>query len=80
MSQAHKAAGGPGERKAPLVAGMPLRFGVMGSAGGDVPHEYLEKAFTLGQAIARRGCVLVTGACPGLPLAAAGGARLRSSS
>jgi uncharacterized protein (TIGR00725 family) len=61
--------------RGPLVAGMPMKIGVMGGASGDIPREHLEKAWQLGQAVARRGCVLITGACPGLPFAAAGGAK-----
>lgn len=66
------------EGMAPLLAGMSMKVGVMGSASGDILRDYLEKAFELGRAVARRGCVLVTGACPGLPLAAAGGAKHES--
>lgn len=56
---------------------MRLKVGVMGGAGSDIPQEYLRKAMQLGEAIADAGCVVVTGACPGLPLAAAGGAKLQ---
>ncbi len=52
-----------------------LCVGVMGSAAGEVPPEARERAYALGQAIARRGYVLVTGACPGLPYECARGAR-----
>jgi len=44
-----------------------ISIGVMGSAGGDLTREILDKAYRMGKEIARRGCVLVTGACPGLP-------------
>lgn len=54
---------------------MPLKVGVMGSAAHDVLDEPLERAARLGEAIAKAGCVMVTGACPGLPLAAARGAK-----
>lgn len=54
---------------------LPLKIGVMGSASSDVMAEPLEKATLLGQAIAAAGCVTITGACPGLPLAAARGAK-----
>lgn len=57
------------------LAGMPLKIGIMGGAGKDIPRKYLQKAHHLGRAFARRECILVTGACPGLPLAAAGGAK-----
>lgn len=56
---------------------MPLKVGVMGSAGTNVPVECLDKATRLGEAIAEAGCVTITGACPGLPLAAARGAKSR---
>ena len=54
---------------------MALKIGVMGGAGSDIPQEYLAKASQLGEAIAAAGCMVVTGACPGLPLAAAAGAK-----
>ncbi|MCZ7646176.1 MAG: YHS domain-containing protein [Planctomycetota bacterium] len=47
----------------------------MGGAGQKITYAYLRKANALGRAIAKRGCILVTGACPGLPLAAADGAK-----
>jgi uncharacterized protein (TIGR00725 family) len=47
----------------------------MGGATGIMDREYLDKAHQLGQAIARSGCVLITGTCPGLPMAAACGAK-----
>lgn len=54
---------------------MALTVGVMGGATGIISREQLDKAHELGRAIARSGCVLITGACPGLPLAAACGAK-----
>ncbi len=54
---------------------MPLKVGVMGGAGSGIPSAYLKKASLLGEAIADAGCVVITGACPGLPLAAATGAK-----
>jgi len=53
---------------------MRLKIGVMGSASDGIPDEHLEKARRLGTAIATAQCITVTGACPGLPLAAAQGA------
>jgi hypothetical protein len=44
-----------------------VTVGVMGSAGGSLGKSVMEKVFTLGQEIARRGYVLVTGACPTRP-------------
>src|SRR5262245_61089356 len=52
-----------------------ISVGVMGSAGGNLNRETLDKAFRMGEEIARRGCVLITGACPGLPHQAVLGAR-----
>jgi uncharacterized protein (TIGR00725 family) len=52
-----------------------IAVGVMGSAGGALAEEALAKVFRLGQEIARRDCVLVTGACPGLPHQAVLGAK-----
>ncbi len=52
-----------------------ISVGVMGSAGGDLGREVLDKAYQMGRAIALRGCVLITGACPGLPHEAVRGAR-----
>lgn len=57
------------------VNGHPVRFGVMGSATGDHDPDTLDCCRQLGRSIARRGCCLLTGACSGLPQAAAFGAR-----
>jgi uncharacterized protein (TIGR00725 family) len=54
---------------------MALKLGVMGGATGAIGRAQLNKAHQLGRAIAQSGCVLITGACPGLPLAAACGAK-----
>jgi uncharacterized protein (TIGR00725 family) len=54
---------------------MALKIGVMGGATGIIGRAHLKKAHELGRAIAQSGCVLITGACPGLPLAAACGAK-----
>jgi uncharacterized protein (TIGR00725 family) len=51
-----------------------IKVGVMGSAGGELSKDALEKSYLLGRAIAEKGCVLVTGGCPGLPFAAIKGA------
>jgi uncharacterized protein (TIGR00725 family) len=53
-----------------------LKIGVMGSAGENISSFHLRLAGQLGAAVARAGCVLITGGCPGLPLAAARGAKL----
>jgi uncharacterized protein (TIGR00725 family) len=52
-----------------------MTVGVMGSAGGIIPDEVRSKVRHLGAEIARRGNVLVTGACPGLPHEAVKGAK-----
>jgi len=52
-----------------------VAVGVMGSAGGGLTDEVVEKVYRLGQEIARRDWVLVTGACPGLPHEAVRGAK-----
>ena len=51
-----------------------VAVGVMGSAGGDIAPGVMDKVYKLGQEIARRNWVLVTGACPGLPHQAVRGA------
>ncbi len=52
-----------------------LTIGVMGSASGKQNKESMLKLTQLGRAIAERGHILITGACPGLPYAAALGAQ-----
>ncbi|MBT4126329.1 MAG: LOG family protein [Chloroflexi bacterium] len=42
-------------------------FGVMGSAGGEVPESAREKIYKLGAEVGKRGYTLVTGIAPGLP-------------
>lgn len=55
--------------------GLKITIGVMGSAGGSLSEEVSRRVYRLGQEIARRKCVLVTGACPGLPHEAIRGAK-----
>jgi uncharacterized protein (TIGR00725 family) len=52
-----------------------VTVGVMGSAGGEFAAEVLERCRELGREIARRDCIIVTGACPGLPHHAVLGAK-----
>jgi uncharacterized protein (TIGR00725 family) len=52
-----------------------IAVGVMGSAGGSIGEQSMRTVFRLGQEIARRGFVCVTGACPGLPHQAVLGAK-----
>ncbi len=58
--------------------GMPMKIGVMGGADIQADKSPVEKAHRLGEAIAERGCILITGGCLGLPLAAACGAKQRN--
>jgi uncharacterized protein (TIGR00725 family) len=51
-----------------------IQVGVMGSAGGTLTDSQLALARRIGRRIAERGCIIVTGACPGLPHAAVLGA------
>lgn len=46
---------------------MRLKIGVMGSAGGKMHKNIIDKCLALGRAIADAGCAIVTGGCPGLP-------------
>ncbi len=55
--------------------GMRLAVGVMGSASGEFTPAVKELAYALGRAVAERGFILITGACPGLPYECARGAR-----
>jgi uncharacterized protein (TIGR00725 family) len=59
----------------PRPAAMAIKIGVMGGAEPVRLRDHLDKAHRLGRAIAESGCILLTGACPGLPLAAACGAK-----
>jgi len=52
-----------------------MTVGVMGAAGGQIEPAVRKQARSLGAAIARRGHVLITGACPGLPHEAVLGAK-----
>jgi uncharacterized protein (TIGR00725 family) len=52
-----------------------LTIGVMGSASGQYSPEVLQRCTVLGRTIAENGYTLITGACPGLSLAAVEGAR-----
>jgi uncharacterized protein (TIGR00725 family) len=51
-----------------------MTVGIMGSAGGGLTEQVRQQARCLGGCIARRGYVLITGACPGLPHDAVKGA------
>jgi len=47
----------------------------MGSASGELDSDVVAGVRRLGAAIAKAGCTLVTGACPGLPMEAVVGAK-----
>ena len=59
----------------PGVAGLALKIGVMGGAADALTSDQLRRAHELGRAIALNRCILITGACGGLPLSAACGAK-----
>jgi uncharacterized protein (TIGR00725 family) len=44
-----------------------IKVGVMGSAGGHMNKNIIERCKKLGRAIAEEGCAILTGGCPGLP-------------
>lgn len=52
-----------------------VTIGVMGSASGEMVPEIMEKCRALGRAIGGHDCVIITGACPGLPHEAVLGAK-----
>ena len=56
---------------------MRLTIGVMGSSGGTMSEEVRRKAYHLGEAIAERDAILITGGCPGLPYEAVRGAKAK---
>ena len=60
--------------KDPLTGGQ-IRIGVMGSADGQAEPDIVELCRRLGRSVAKNGCCLLTGACPGLPHVAVLGAK-----
>lgn len=54
---------------------MRMKVGVVGSAGGDLKPEVLEKAREMGRCLARHDTIVVTGSAPGLPHEAVLGAK-----
>lgn len=54
---------------------MKITIGVMGSASGKLSLEVSRKAYILGQEIAKQGCAILTGGCPGFPYEATKGAK-----
>jgi hypothetical protein len=59
---------------------MKIRIGVMGAASGpNTEDESVRRiAYQVGEEVARRDCIMVTGACPGLPHDAARGAKAQN--
>src|SRR3990170_7207909 len=51
----------------------------MGSSGGTLSEKVLQKAYRLGEAIAERDAILITGGCPGLPYEAVRGAKAKGA-
>lgn len=56
---------------------MKLTVGVMGASGGALTEEIRGRAYRLGEAIAARDLILITGGCPGLPYEAVQGAKAK---
>ncbi len=56
---------------------MKVKICVVGSAGGPMDEGISAQARLLGRTVAERGCVLITGACPGYPQQAVLGAKER---
>jgi uncharacterized protein (TIGR00725 family) len=56
---------------------MKLTIGVMGASGGALSKEIRRRAYRLGEAIATRDVILITGGCPGLPYEAVRGAKAK---
>jgi uncharacterized protein (TIGR00725 family) len=56
---------------------MKLTIGVMGASGGSLSEEIRQRAYRLGEAIAERDVILITGGCPGLPYEAVRGAKAK---
>src|SRR3989337_1026693 len=56
---------------------MRLTIGVMGSSGGSLTEDVQRRAYRLGEAIAGRDAILITGGCPGLPYEAVLGAKAK---
>lgn len=54
---------------------MKVKIGVMGSASGKLDEKACHLAFCLGQEIAKKDCILLTGGCPGFPYEATKGAK-----
>jgi len=58
-----------------MPTSMKVKLCVVGSASGPIDPEIARRARLLGRTAAERGCVLITGACPGYPHEAVLGAK-----
>lgn len=58
-----------------MTTGAQIRIGVMGSAAEISDTEHIQQCRSLGRAIAKQGCCVLTGACPGMPHEVVLGAR-----
>ena len=54
---------------------MTYTIAVFGSAAGNMNDDILAKARVIGRIIAEKDCILLTGACPGIPYEAIKGAK-----
>lgn len=54
---------------------MKLKIGIMGSGRKDLPKHIRELAFKVGKSVAEHNCILINGACYGMPHEAAQGAK-----
>ncbi|MEI6499486.1 MAG: hypothetical protein WCP21_00505 [Armatimonadota bacterium] len=65
----------PPTRNATEERTIKVKIGVMGSAGGLLTDEAMRRCRELGRQIAQHNCIIITGACPGLPHEAVLGAK-----
>lgn len=72
-----KASATPRSKTNTPVLARKLKIGVMGSASGPTLYKKLneERCEAVGREVAKHNCILITGACPGLPHFAARGAK-----
>jgi len=54
---------------------MKLKIGIMGSAADKIEPKYRRMAYQIGKAVAHHNCILINGACYGIPYEASRGAR-----
>lgn len=53
---------------------MRIKIGVMGSASGAITKKSMDLAYRVGKAVAHHNCILINGACDGVPYASTQGA------